>query len=181
MTRRRFYADPDLFAADRTSVPLSADESQHLRNVLRLMIGDEVYVFDGKGREFRGHIESLNRDATKILIAEEVAPSATESTLNLTMAVAMLKGEKFDLVVQKLAELGVTCVVPLISARADVRLRNDGEAERKLIRWRRIVLEASKQCGRAQLMTIESPVSFTDFLARAQLEAELRIVFAEND
>ena len=179
MTRRRFYAPPKAFAADQV-VTLSADESQHLRSVLRLKTGDEVYVFDGAGREFRGEIDSLSRDATHIHITQEVAPSAAESPLTLTMAVALLKGEKFDLVVQKLTELGVNCVVPIITKRADVRIRNDEDAERKLIRWRRIVMEATKQCGRARLLAIASPIAFDEFVTISRTEDE-RLVFAERD
>ena len=52
MTRRRFYAPPEAFAPDGASVTLSAEESRHLRDVLRLRAGDEAYVFDGEGREF---------------------------------------------------------------------------------------------------------------------------------
>ena len=181
MARRRFYSTPDAFAADRMSVNLNADETQHLRNVLRLQTGDEVYVFDGAGREFRGEIERLSHDTTNILIAEEVIPSAAESPLHLTMAVALLKGEKFELVVQKLTELGVACLVPIMTARADVRIRNGDDAERKLIRWRRIMMEATKQCGRARLMTIESPITFDEFITRSFVEGELPVMFAERD
>src|SRR6185369_5685810 len=145
MTRRRFYAPPEAFSPDQKSVALNQDETKHLRNVLRLKTGDEVFVFDGAGLEFRGQIEHVSRDATRILIAEKVTPAAAESNLNLTMAVALLKGEKFDLVVQKLTELGITCLVPIITKRADVRIRNDDDAGRKLIRWRRIIMEAIKQ------------------------------------
>ena len=179
MTRRRFYAPPNAFAADKV-VTLGADESQHLRNVLRLKTGDEVYVFDGAGREFRGEIDSLSRLATNIQITQEVAPAAAESPLQLTMAIALLKGDKFDLVIQKLTELGVNCVVPIMTKRADVRIRNNDDAERKLIRWRRIVMEATKQCGRARLMTIASPITFDEFVTGSRAEGE-RILFAERD
>jgi 16S rRNA (uracil1498-N3)-methyltransferase len=179
MTRRRFHAPPNAFARDLTAVLLSADESQHLRNVLRLKAGDEVYVFDGAGREFRGEIDRLSRDATNINITQEVMPSAPESQLKLTMAVAVLKGEKFDLVIQKLVELGVNCVVPIMTKRADVRVRNDDDAERKLIRWRRIVMEATKQCGRARLMSITTPIWFEEFVS-SPAEGE-RLMFAERD
>jgi 16S rRNA (uracil1498-N3)-methyltransferase len=95
------------------------------------------------------------------------------------MAIALLKGEKFDLVIQKLTELGVDCVAPIMTKRADVRLRNDDDAERKLIRWRRIVMEATKQCGRARLMTIESPITFDEFVTSSRAQGE-RIMFAER-
>jgi 16S rRNA (uracil1498-N3)-methyltransferase len=179
MTRRRFYALPKAFTADQ-AVTLGADESQHLQNVLRLKTGDEVYIFDGAGREFRGEINSLSRLATNIRITQEVAPAAPESPLQLTMAIALLKGDKFDLVIQKLTELGANCVVPIMTKRSDVRIRNNDDAERKLIRWRRIVIEATKQCGRARLMTITSPIRFDEFVASSRAEGE-RILFAERD
>src|ERR1043166_6372331 len=97
------------------------------------------------------------------------------------MAVALLKGEKFDLVIQKLTELGVSCVVPVITKRADVRIRNDDDADRKLIRWRRIVMEATKQCGRARLMRVHSPIPFDECLTRFRVQGELRLMFAERD
>lgn len=178
MTRRRFYAPPQAFAADKV-VTLGADESQHLRNVLRLKTGDEVYIFDGAGREFRGAVDRLSRIATYIQVTEEVGPAAAESPLQLTMAVALLKGEKFDLVIQKLTELGVNCIVPLMTKRADVRIRNYDDADRKLIRWRRIVMEATKQCGRARLMTITSPITFDEFVTSPHAEGE-RVMFAER-
>jgi 16S rRNA (uracil1498-N3)-methyltransferase len=97
------------------------------------------------------------------------------------MAVALLKGEKFDLVVQKLTELGVTSVIPILTARADVRLRSEDDADHKLVRWRRIVMEATKQCGRARLMTIESPIALDAFVNRARDDGALRLMFAERD
>jgi 16S rRNA (uracil1498-N3)-methyltransferase len=179
MTRRRFYAPPDAFTADK-AVTLGADESQHLRHVLRLKTGDEVYVFDGAGREFRGEIAHFNRLETKINLTEEVAAPAAESPLKLSMALALLKGEKFDLVVQKLTELGVNCVVPILTTRSDVRIRNNEDADRKLIRWRRIVMEATKQCGRAQLMTIACAIKFDEFVTSREAEGE-RLMFAERN
>jgi|SRR5215831_8734397 len=179
MTRRRFFAPPEAFTADGSAATLSPEETQHLRNVLRLQTGDEIFVFDGAGHEFRGEISSLARDQASIRLFEEFAPSCGESPLNLKIAVALLKGEKFDLVIQKLAELGVNSVTPITTMRADVRIRNDEDAARKLTRWRRIALEAIKQCGRAREMIIEKPMSLEDFVARDQ-ESGLRLMFAER-
>jgi 16S rRNA (uracil1498-N3)-methyltransferase len=67
-----------------------------------------------------------------------------------------------------------------MTARADVRIRNDGDADRRLIRWRRIVMEATKQCGRARLMTIECPMTFDQFAASSPAEGELRLMFSER-
>jgi 16S rRNA (uracil1498-N3)-methyltransferase len=179
MTRRRFYAPPNAFTSNETSVTLSGDETRHLRNVLRLKSGDEVYVFDGAGREFRGEIEKAGRDSTTIRIIEEIQVSC-ESPINLRLALALLKGEKFDVVVQKLTELGVNHLTPVITERADVRLRSEAEAARRLDRWRRIVLEATKQCGRTRLMTIDAPVALSSFFEQPRLPGEQRLLFAEQ-
>src|SRR5437667_3069523 len=131
MTRRRFYVPPEAFAPDAKSVTLSAEETRHLRDVLRLKSGDEVYVFDGASREVCGKVQSVTRDSTEVSVISEVEPARPESPLKLTLAVALLKGEKFDLSVQKMTELGVARVIPVITARADVKIRNDSDAERK--------------------------------------------------
>ena len=179
MTRRRFYASLDSFNADKSSATLNADETRHLRDVLRLTAGDEVYAFDGEGREFRCAIAEVDRTSARLRIIEEVTDASSESPLNLTLAVALLKGEKFDLVVQKATELGVTSLIPVITARADLKIKSADDAERKTSRWRRIVLEATKQCGRARLMKIERPVNFSDLVD--QSVSALRLMFAERD
>ena len=181
MTRRRFYATPDSFSADKTSATLDADETRHLRDVLRLTIGDEVYVFDGQGREFRCAIVEIERTSVRLKIAEEVAPARPESPIDLALAVALLKGEKFDLVVQKATELGVTSLVPIITLRADVKIKTDDDSERKVSRWQRIALEATKQCGRARLMKIEAPTSFARLINQPAKAGEGRLMFAERE
>jgi len=179
MTRRRFYAPPEAFAPDAKSVTLSAEETRHLRDVLRLKSGDEVYVFDGAGREVRGQVQNITRDSTEVSVGSEVEPARAESPLNLALAVALLKGEKFDFVVQKATELGVARLIPLMTARADVKIRRNDDAERKLIRWRRITLEATKQCGRARLMDIENPIAFDHFVRRPKGDG-LSLMFSER-
>jgi hypothetical protein len=74
----------------------------------------------------------------------------------ITLA-ALLKGEKFDLVVQKATELGVYKIVPLMTRYADIKLRDAADAEKRVVRWQRIALEAAKQSGRALVPTVDSP------------------------
>jgi 16S rRNA (uracil1498-N3)-methyltransferase len=181
MTRRRFYAPPIAFAPDEQTVSLSADEARHARGVLRLEPGDEVYVFDGAGKEFRCAVRELARDGAVLDILEEVEPARPESPINLSLGIALLKGEKFDLVVQKATELGASRVVPVTTSRADVRIRDGDEAKRKVTRWQRIALEAAKQCGRARLIEIQEPVGFKALIDRPAEEGELRLMFAERN
>src|SRR5436305_5955035 len=141
--RRRFYAPPESFAHDGARVVLSSEESRHLRDVLRLRAGDEAFVFDGEGREFACEVSEPGGRAA-LEVRGRVEPQRPESPLDFTLAVALLKGEKFDLVVQKATELGASRVAPVLTRRADVRLRNEREAARRVERWRRLALEAAK-------------------------------------
>jgi 16S rRNA (uracil1498-N3)-methyltransferase len=172
---RRFYASAENFSGQK--VALGFEESKHLRDVLRLREGAEVFVFDGDGNEFRCEIESIGKRESVLKIIEKVSPKSPESNLNLTLAVALLKGEKFELVVQKSCELGVCRIVPLETKRADVKIKDAREAEKKLERWRKIALEAAKQSGRARLMQIDPIVSFEKFIASASGE---RVLFSER-
>ena len=180
MTRRRFYAPPEALSLGKKSVTLSAEETRHARDVLRLQRGEEVYVFDGEGLEYRCVIAELKRDSVKVDLLDQVKPARPESRLDLILSVALLKGEKFDLVVQKATELGATRFIPILTNRADVRIRSGDDAKRKLMRWQRIALEATKQCGRARLMKFDSAVAFEELIERVGQRDELRLMFAER-
>jgi len=159
MSRRRFFAPPSAFNFGKRIVTLSADEARHLREVLRLKAGDEVQVFDGEGREFRAVVSQARREFAELELRDEIEPPKPESPLELTLAVALLKGEKFDLVVQKGTELGVNKFIPLITRYADIRLRDASDAEKRVTRWQRIALEAAKQCGRSVVPAVEIPTT----------------------
>lgn len=152
------------FSPDEKSVVLDADETLHLRDVLRLQPGDEVFVFDGVGREFRCAVAAVDRNSTDLAVLSEVEPSRSESPLNLSLAVALLKHEKFDLVVQKATELGVSRIIPVTSDRADVRPRSNEQADKRVSRWQRIALEAAKQSGRARVPEVAATLGFAQFL-----------------
>ncbi|HUS09866.1 MAG TPA: 16S rRNA (uracil(1498)-N(3))-methyltransferase [Pyrinomonadaceae bacterium] len=182
MTRRRFYAPQSAFTPRLDSVTLATDEARHLREVLRLKIGDDVYVFDGKGKEFRCRIEESRRDTAQLKVIAEIAPARPESPLALTLAVALLKGEKFDLVVQKATELGVVRVVPVVTKLADIRLRDEADALKRVSRWQRIALEAAKQSGRAAVPAIAAPVSFTSLIHQTGRQSEADyLMFSERN
>lgn len=180
MSRRRFYAPSGAFNSHLRTVTLEADEARHLRDVLRLKPGDEVYVFDGAGKEFRCAIESSRRNIAVLKVLEEVAPARPESPFQLTLAVALLKSDKFDLVVQKATELGVVRLVPVMTRLADIKLKDESDSLKRLSRWRRIALEAAKQSGRALVPEIAMPVLFSDMIG-SQQQSDYRVLFSERN
>jgi len=171
---RRFFAPLDSFTDG--VVTLDADETRHLRDVLRLRPGDRVAVFDGAGGEFACDIVKIEKRSAMLAVVKRLDPASPESPLDLTLAAAILKHDRFDLVIQKAVELGVSSLIPLDVIRFDVRGK---DAAKRLSRWRRITFEATKQCGRARLMEIAQPESFTAVMNDADPSAT--VMFSERD
>jgi 16S rRNA (uracil1498-N3)-methyltransferase len=160
MSRRRFYASPDNI--NDSDITLAIDETHHLTHVLRMTPGDQAFVFDGCGHEYKCTFQGI-KDNHAHLELNEVLSDVVESPLQLTLAQALAKGEKFDFIIQKVTELGVSRIVPLITRYAEIKL-DDDQVERRLERWRRISLEALKQCGRRRLAEITAPQTLPKFL-----------------
>jgi 16S rRNA (uracil1498-N3)-methyltransferase len=171
---RRFSAPPDNFN-DRI-ITLDTDETRHLRDVLRLKTGDEVSVFDGAGREYKCSIAAISKKNSELALIEEITPASPESHFEITLASTVLNGERYDLIIQKSVELGVTKLIPLQTIRGDVKTK---DAAKRLDRWRRIAMEATKQCGRARLMEIAEPTAFEMLIA--DLKGENLVMFSERD
>lgn len=183
MQRRRFYALPDKI--NREVVMLSHEETHHLTRVLRLKPGDEAFVFDGCGREYRCRFLQVEDHCALLEVIEELL-DAVESPLLITLGQSLAKGEKFDVIVQKATELGVSSIVPLLTDQADVKL-TDERWEKRLERWRRISLEALKQCGRRTIVEIRNPMSLGALLDEEardsggnSLETGAVLVFSEK-
>lgn len=171
---RRFYANQESFG--ETNVTLDGDETRHLRDVLRLKVDDEIAVFDGVGNEFLCRIETIGKKESSVAIIKKMAASAAESPLDLILASVVIPGDKYDLIVQKAVELGVNTFVPLASIRSEIKLK---DLPKKLTRWRRIALDAAKQCGRARLMEIGEPQD-VQALLKNQNSTEPKLFFSER-
>ena len=175
MTTRRFFAAPAHF--DGNAVRLDEDETRHLRDALRIKIGEEVNVFDGEGREYKCTVTAIGKRSADLALVVEVQPGSPESPLDLIVAAVHLKGDKLDTVVQKAVELGVNRFIPMTSVRCDVKA---ADPSKRAARWRRIAMEATKQCGRARLMQIEDVVDFRELVDRTNDSGITRIHFSER-
>ena len=170
--RPRFYA-PDLDpSAEETTLP--ADESHHLVRVMRLGRGDEVSVFDGRGREFHAHVLRADRNATVVSLDEPVDVPAAPA-VETTLVQAVLKGDKMDEVVRDATMAGVARVVPIVTERTLVKPSMLERAHARA-RWERVAISSAKQCRRASLPTIDPPCTFHDWLASPAVGRRLLLV-----
>ena len=168
----RFFA-PTLDAGDE-SVLLPHDEAEHLTRVLRLGVGDDVSVFDGRGHEWRARVVSALRRDVRVQLVARVEPAA-EACVPLTLAQAVLKGEKMDDIVRDAVMLGVAAVQPLVTSRAETTVAALSRGAR-LDRWRRVALAAVKQSRRAVLPDIRRPLTLESFLQDPQSALTLMLV-----
>src|SRR5690348_11231442 len=148
---------------------LDGSEAHHLLHVMRAAVGDEVTLFDGTGAEFRATIETLRRADAELRIVERREVDR-ELPFELVVGVALPKGDRQKWLVEKLTELGVTSLVPLMTERS-VAQPNESALER----LQRSVIEAAKQCGRNRLMEITAPKSWSDWLSKSDTNRRLLI------
>ena len=140
-------------------VRLTDTEAHHLIHVLRSQRGDLVEVFNGKGLAASCRICKVNkRDAELEIMAVKHSPSPSPV---LTLATAVPKGDRFDWLIEKATELGVTRLIPLTTTRSVVDPRTS-----KLDKLRQTVIAACKQSGRNHLMEIGAVTSWSDFVGR---------------
>src|SRR3954471_19617121 len=100
---------------DSLNVQLDESETRHLRDVLRIREGEPVKVFDGNGREFLATVSTISKRFATLKLDQETSAAAPESPLDLTLAIALTKGDKFELAIQKAVELGVNKIIPILT------------------------------------------------------------------
>lgn len=166
MPDRYFVTSP----IDSARATLRDDEAHHLAHVMRAKTGDPIIVFDGGGAEWLARVTRLGRNEIDLELIER-RDCDRELSTDVTLAVALPKGDRQRWLVEKSVELGVRRIVPLTTDRGVAQ-----PVEKALDRLRRTVIEASKQCGRNRLMEIAAPQRWPDSCAAAAATNELRIV-----
>ena len=151
---------------------LRGEEAHHLARVRRHRQGEVVEVVDGAGGWYQVRIESLDRDEVRAQILERQQERG-ESPVRLTLAAALVKGQRFDFLVEKATELGVAALVPLLTERGVVR----PGSEHKPARWEHLARAALKQCGRSRLPRIAAPAAVKE-VVRAGVEEGQQVLLA---
>lgn len=164
----RLFVDQDLLVDKLISLPEA--QAHYLRNVLRCQNGQDIVVFNGKGGEFTGVIESLDRGKATIKI-DFFTPSDRESPLVVKLGLAITKRDAMDLAIQKSTELGATQITPLTSDYSTVA---EKALAKRLQHWRDITYSACEQCERNLVPTVKDVTRLDDWVTRT--DAELKLV-----
>jgi 16S rRNA (uracil1498-N3)-methyltransferase len=160
--KHRFLVD-DPVRPD-AEVSIRGREFHHGAKVRRVRTGESIEIVDARGTAWSAEVIDVTTSAI-IARAGGTLPSR-ESTLEITLALGLIKPEKFELVIQKATELGVARIVPVLSERVELPVQR---VLGKIERWQRIAEEAVKQSGRARTPLIDSPLSLSEMLAHRGL------------
>lgn len=152
---------------------LPAQAGEHVTRVLRQVVGDQLSLFNGDGRDYTASIISVGKREVTVRIESSLV-LCNESPLKLTLAQGVARGEKMDLIVQKATELGVTGIVPLLTERSEVKL-DANRAEKRLAHWRAVAASACEQSGRATLPQISPALPLATWLDRLEQNGAMRL------
>ncbi len=172
---RFFIARKDIAGS---SGVVAGEEFEHLRRVLRLAPGDAVTLFDDEGGEYAAVIREVSEDRARVEVLRSYRPER-ESFLKLTLALAVIKGEKMDWAVEKATELGVQAIVPFVSTRTVPKL-DAGKRQRRRERWQKIALSAVKQSGRTRVPAVDDVADLSSVVKRAGSDL-LKLFFWEQE
>ena len=160
----RFYVSAEQLAEKELFI--SGGDVNHIKNVLRLEVGDWIVACDGNGTDYVSRIQSICSDEVVASI-EKVQPTGTELPVRITLFQGMPKKDKLELIIQKAVELGACEIVPVMTKRTVVKLSEEKKINKRLERWQSIAYAAAKQCDRGIIPTVHKPVSYEEALAMA--------------
>jgi 16S rRNA (uracil1498-N3)-methyltransferase len=168
MARRRFFVN----AIHSGHAELTGEDAAHLARVLRVEAGRHYEISDNR-RSYLAVIESARKDRVVFRVMEVLDPEPVG--LELTLLAALIKFDRFELLIEKATELGVTEIVPVRTVRSEHGLEK--AALKRIERWRKIAVEASEQSRRTHLPEIRDPLDFNGALSS---EACVRILLDED-
>ncbi|MFI3208047.1 MAG: 16S rRNA (uracil(1498)-N(3))-methyltransferase [Eubacteriales bacterium] len=161
---QHFFVTPDQVKEDR--IYIEGSDVNHIKNVLRMKIGEQLEINDGNNLKYLGHIEHIQENEIQILI-EEKLEADTELPSKIYLFQGLPKADKMELVVQKAVELGATEIIPVETKRAVVKLDHK-KKDKKVERWNNIAVSAAKQAARGVIPTVANVMTFKEAIAYAQ-------------
>ncbi len=175
MTIPRIYSTEIL--ENKESIQLPEDNLRYLKTVMRLKPGDKIIVFDGYGSEFEAIIEEFSIKNVGVKLGKEVPRENKE--INITLAQALPKASKMDLIVKSAAELGVDLIIPLAAERSVSRIDADKEVQ-KIKRWQKIAIEASR-ASRSGTITKVANIASLETIKNLACGKSAKMIFWEEE
>lgn len=170
---QRFFVDPRQVDGERHSIRIVGTDVNHIKNVLRMRPGEELWISDGAGKEYHCTIETLEAEEVFLHILYVQEPDY-ELSNRIYLFQGLPKADKMELIIQKAVELGVYQVIPVETKRCVVRL-DAKKAEKKVSRWQQIAESAAKQSKRMLVPEIHSVMNYREALAYAE-ELDVRLL-----
>ncbi len=161
------------------TISMTGELLGHLKDSLRVAIGETLWFNDGQGTRYRVEISDVSKHAITGQILETIQEPLHVAP-HLILCQSLLKGEKMDWVIQKATELGVHEIIPIESRHSVVQLKAD-RLDHQLTRWQRIALEAAQQSEQWRIPTIARPQSFTTLLSRDQTTSTIFMLAERHD
>ncbi len=143
-------------------ITLNPDASRHLIQVLRLRPGADLVLFNGDGCNYPALLESISKKQAQAKVVSRSSPES-ESSLNIHLCIAVSKGERMDLAIQKSVELGVNEITPLFTQHSVVRLSNE-RLQKRQQHWRKVMISACEQTGRCRLPQLNNAIELDKWL-----------------
>ena len=157
---------------------LESDQVKYLKHVLRLPPGAPVIVFDGRGAEFAAHIKSFTPRFVEVELKKKIETS--ERKIKITLAQALPKAHKMDMIVRSAAELGADEIIPFVAGRSVARISEEKSSE-KVARWQKIAREAARCCRDPQIANVRPVASFDAVVASEESGFVLKMIFWEEE
>ncbi len=157
----RFHVDATLAPGERLALP--GDAAHHASRVLRLREEDAVALFSGSGGEYEARIVRISRDAVEVEVGR-FSPLERESSLAVTLVQGISSGDRMDLTIQKVVELGVAAIQPVLAERSVVKLKGERVDSRRE-HWQRVAAAACEQCGRNRVPSVAAAVPVAAYRA----------------
>ena len=168
---KQVYLDQTVSVNDLIS--LDTKQAHHIFDVLRTTPKEKIRIITKNSGVFLGHVE------TKPNLVVDSKVDVSDESQSITLCCALIKQDKFEWMLQKACELGVSKIVPFVSKNTVVKL-DEKKAEKKLTRWNEILLAATKQCNRNTLVELEPVISLKD-LSNYKSECNLVAYEKESD
>jgi 16S rRNA (uracil1498-N3)-methyltransferase len=172
----RFFLTPSNIHQDQVTFPSETARQMHL--VLRLKPGEHVIALDGQENEYDVEIRELSSESAVGQVTAQHR-SASEPITRVTLLLCLTQREKFEWILQKCTEVGVSEIIPVISSRSLVQSGKDITS--KYDRWQRILREAAEQSHRGRIPHLREPVRFNEALTLSEIAQDLRLIPWEGE